>query len=121
MDGVCAVNGVSSRFSACHWQRHHVSAAVSIPHAVVLRLSLLSMCPFLVPAGVDVDKHFRTLLCDKDPGVMGAALCALQDLAAANPAAYRWAPHHRWGPSLLAPALFLLFQPLYLSQVQTLA
>jgi hypothetical protein len=29
-------------------------------------------------AGQDVEKHIRTALCDKDPGVMAAALCALQ-------------------------------------------
>ncbi|KIY99624.1 AP-4 complex subunit epsilon-1 [Monoraphidium neglectum] len=37
----------------------------------------------------DVDKHLRTALCDKDPGVMVAALCALQEVAAINPAPYR--------------------------------
>jgi hypothetical protein len=36
-----------------------------------------------------VDKHLRTALCDKDPGVMVAALCALQEVAAINPAPYR--------------------------------
>jgi AP-4 complex subunit epsilon-1 len=31
----------------------------------------------------------RTALCDKDPGVMAAALCALGEAAAADPAPYR--------------------------------
>lgn len=29
-------------------------------------------------AGVDFERPFRTALCDKDPSVMSAALCALQ-------------------------------------------
>ncbi|KAG2486441.1 hypothetical protein HYH03_014888 [Edaphochlamys debaryana] len=35
-------------------------------------------------AGVELEKHFRTMLCDKDPSVMSAALCALHDCIKAD-------------------------------------
>ncbi|KXZ54496.1 hypothetical protein GPECTOR_4g561 [Gonium pectorale] len=40
-------------------------------------------------AGVELDKHFRTMLCDKDPSVMSAALCALHDCIKADPRPYK--------------------------------
>ncbi|KAL6753746.1 ARM repeat-containing protein [Haematococcus lacustris] len=40
-------------------------------------------------AGLDTDKHLRTCLCDKDPGVMSAALCALHDAVKADPRPYK--------------------------------
>lgn len=43
----------------------------------------------LLLSGAEVERHFRTTLCDKDPGVMCAALCALHDLVGVNPAPYR--------------------------------
>eukprot|EP00199_Chlamydomonas_sp_CCMP681_P000084 CAMPEP_0119112054 /NCGR_PEP_ID=MMETSP1180-20130426/38536_1 /TAXON_ID=3052 ORGANISM="Chlamydomonas cf sp, Strain CCMP681" /NCGR_SAMPLE_ID=MMETSP1180 /ASSEMBLY_ACC=CAM_ASM_000741 /LENGTH=978 /DNA_ID=CAMNT_0007099373 /DNA_START=53 /DNA_END=2989 /DNA_ORIENTATION=+ len=39
-------------------------------------------------SGMDLDKHFRTMLCDKDPGVMSAALCALHDIIKADSKPY---------------------------------
>lgn len=39
--------------------------------------------------GVDLDRHFRQMLCDKDPSVMAAALCALHDAASHDPRPYR--------------------------------
>jgi hypothetical protein len=40
-------------------------------------------------AGVDLERHFRTSLCDKEPSVMAATLNALIALAADNPAPFR--------------------------------
>jgi AP-4 complex subunit epsilon-1 len=40
-------------------------------------------------AGVDLPRHLRAALCDKDPGVMAASLCLLQALAARDPAPLR--------------------------------
>ena len=40
---------------------------------------------------------FRQMLCDKDPSVMAAALCALHDLIQANPA-----PHKNLVPSFVS-------------------
>ncbi|KAF6264582.1 ARM repeat-containing protein [Scenedesmus sp. NREL 46B-D3] len=40
-------------------------------------------------AGVELERLFRTALCDKEPSVMAAAVNALQALAAANPAPFR--------------------------------
>ncbi|KAF8060347.1 AP-4 complex subunit epsilon [Scenedesmus sp. PABB004] len=40
-------------------------------------------------AGVEVERHFRAALCDKEPSVMAAALNGLAALAATNPAPFR--------------------------------
>lgn len=40
-------------------------------------------------AGVELERHFRTTLCDKEPSVMAATLNALMSMAAANPAPFR--------------------------------
>eukprot|EP00198_Chlamydomonas_reinhardtii_P002010 XP_001691346.1 epsilon-adaptin [Chlamydomonas reinhardtii] len=40
-------------------------------------------------AGVELDKHFRTMLCDKDPAVMSAALCALHECIKGDPRPYK--------------------------------
>ncbi|GLI59980.1 hypothetical protein VaNZ11_002038 [Volvox africanus] len=40
-------------------------------------------------AGVELDKHFRTMLCDKDPSVMSASLCALHDCIKVDPRPYK--------------------------------
>ncbi|KAK9837092.1 hypothetical protein WJX81_002406 [Elliptochloris bilobata] len=40
-------------------------------------------------AGSELDKHFRQALCDKDPSVMNAALCALHEAVARTPQPYR--------------------------------
>ncbi|WIA23805.1 hypothetical protein OEZ85_013480 [Tetradesmus obliquus] len=40
-------------------------------------------------AGVELERHFRTTLCDKEPSVMAATLNALASLAATNPAPFR--------------------------------
>mmetsp|Transcript_32614 Transcript_32614/g.72040 ORF Transcript_32614/g.72040 Transcript_32614/m.72040 type:complete len:1058 (+) Transcript_32614:132-3305(+) len=40
-------------------------------------------------AGVDMDRHFRTMLCDKDPSVMSAALCALHEVIKVDPKPYK--------------------------------
>ncbi|GFR52797.1 hypothetical protein Agub_g15417, partial [Astrephomene gubernaculifera] len=40
-------------------------------------------------AGVELDKHFRTMLCDKDPSVMSAALCALHECIRSDPRPYK--------------------------------
>ncbi|GIL65486.1 hypothetical protein Vafri_19255 [Volvox africanus] len=40
-------------------------------------------------AGVELDKHFRTMLCDKDPSVMSASLCALHDSIKVDPRPYK--------------------------------
>ncbi|KAL0026447.1 hypothetical protein WJX79_010441 [Trebouxia sp. C0005] len=40
-------------------------------------------------AGVDLDRHLRQALCDKDPSVMSAALCALQEAIQRDPKPYK--------------------------------
>eukprot|EP00798_Chlamydomonas_sp_ICE-L_P014265 gene14265-20238_t len=40
-------------------------------------------------AGVDLDRHFRTMLCDKDPSVMSASLCALYEVIRTDPKAFK--------------------------------
>lgn len=40
-------------------------------------------------AGVDIDRHFRTMLCDKDPSVMTAALAALYEVIKVDPKPYK--------------------------------
>lgn len=68
------------------------------------------------PPDHDVDKHLRTALCDKDPGVMCAALCALQVrccIVAGVLRRWQWplpdTDRPRWHPLLNAPCL--LWQP----------
>ncbi|GMH32396.1 hypothetical protein BSKO_00230 [Bryopsis sp. KO-2023] len=40
-------------------------------------------------AGVDMDRHLRQSLCDKDPSVMAATTCALYEMVKANAAPFR--------------------------------
>ncbi|GAX83960.1 hypothetical protein CEUSTIGMA_g11384.t1 [Chlamydomonas eustigma] len=40
-------------------------------------------------AGVDIDRSFRTMLCDKDPAVMSAALSALHEVIKTDPKPYK--------------------------------
>ncbi|GFH14152.1 adaptin_N domain-containing protein, partial [Haematococcus lacustris] len=65
-------------------------------------------------AGLDTDKHLRTCLCDKDPGVMSAALCALHDAVSEHrlPKAY---DYHRF------PAPFIQVMVWVLGEYGTLA
>ncbi|KAL3152008.1 hypothetical protein ABBQ32_001127 [Trebouxia sp. C0010 RCD-2024] len=40
-------------------------------------------------SGVELDRHLRQALCDKDPSVMSAALCALQEVIQRDPKPYK--------------------------------
>ncbi|MEW5297695.1 MAG: hypothetical protein WDW36_000882 [Sanguina aurantia] len=40
-------------------------------------------------AGVDIDRYLRTMLCDKDPSVMSAAVCALHEVIKRDPRPYK--------------------------------
>jgi len=40
-------------------------------------------------SGMEIDQHFRAALCDKDPSVMNAALCALHDAIKVDPRLYK--------------------------------
>lgn len=41
-------------------------------------------------AGMDIERHFRSTLCDKEPSVMAATLNAMYSMACANPAQFRY-------------------------------
>ncbi|CAD7698737.1 unnamed protein product [Ostreobium quekettii] len=70
---------------------------ISHPKEVVRKKAVMALHRFfqLDPksegplAGVDLDRQFRQALCDKDPSVMAACLCALHDMIKMNTPAFR--------------------------------
>lgn len=65
---------------------------LSHPKDAVRKKALMALHRFHLRAPACVSHllhHFRQRLCDTDPGVMGAALCPLADLAAADPGPLR--------------------------------
>jgi len=69
-----------------------VLALLKHPKELVKKKAVMALHRFIQikPSLKDeLDKHLRTMLCDKDPSVMGAALCALHEVAKEAPEQYK--------------------------------